>query len=55
MLFQDLTDVSGRDGPDDSFYIITLFLYRLISDDCYEDRMFLDSRCILLWWMCSTV
>ena len=39
-----------KNGPDDSVYIITLFLCRLISDDCYE-----DSRCILLWWMCSIV
>jgi hypothetical protein len=44
-----------KNGPDDSVYIITLFLCRLISDDCYEDRMFLNSICILLWWMCSTV
>jgi hypothetical protein len=44
-----------KNGPDDSVYVITLFLCRLISDDCYEDRMSLDSRCILLWWMCSIV
>jgi hypothetical protein len=44
-----------KNGPNDSFYIITLFLCRLISDDFYEERMFLDSRCILLWWICSTV
>jgi hypothetical protein len=44
-----------KNGPDDSIYIITLFLCRLISDDCYEDYMSLDSRCILLWWICSTV
>jgi hypothetical protein len=44
-----------KNGPNDSVYIITLFLCRLISDDCYEDCMSLDNRCILLWWMCSTV
>jgi hypothetical protein len=44
-----------KNGPDDSVYIITLFLCRLMSDDCYEDCMSLDSKCILLWWMCSTV
>jgi hypothetical protein len=37
-----------KNGTDDSVYIITLFLCKLISDDCYEN-------CILLWWMCSTV
>ena len=26
----------------------------LISDDCFGDCMSLDSRCMLLWWMCST-
>ena len=44
-----------KNGPDDSVYIITLLLCRLISDDCYEDCMSLDNRCILLWWMCSTI
>jgi hypothetical protein len=44
-----------KNGSDDSVYIITFFLCRLISDDCYEDCMSLDNRCILLWWMCSTV
>ena len=31
-----------KNGPVDSFYIITLFLCRLISDDCYEDCMTVD-------------
>jgi hypothetical protein len=31
-----------KNGPDDSVYIITLFLCRLISDDCYEDYMTVD-------------
>ena len=44
-----------ENGPDNLVYIITLFLCRLISDDCYEDCMSLDNRCILLWWMCSTI
>jgi hypothetical protein len=44
-----------NNGRDDSFYIITLFLCRLISDDCYDDCMSLYSRCILLWWMCFIV
>ena len=30
-------------GPDDSVYIITLFLCRLVSDDCYEDCMTVDA------------
>ena len=55
MFFRNLTDVSGRMAQMIQFYIITLFLYRLISDDCYEDCMSLDSRCILLWLMCSAV
>ena len=50
MLFRDLTDVSGRMAHMIQLYIITLFLCRLISDDCYE-----DNRCILLWWICSTI
>jgi hypothetical protein len=31
-----------KNGPYDSVYIITLFLCRLISDDCYEDCMTVD-------------
>jgi hypothetical protein len=31
-----------KNGLDDSVYIITLFLCRLISDDCYEDYMTID-------------
>jgi hypothetical protein len=31
-----------KNGPDDSVYIITLFLCRLILDDCYEDCMTVD-------------
>jgi hypothetical protein len=29
-------------GPDNSIYIITLFLCRLLSDVCYEDYMTVD-------------
>jgi hypothetical protein len=29
-------------GPDNSVYIITLFLCRLLSDVCYEDHMTVD-------------
>jgi hypothetical protein len=31
-----------KNGPDDSIYIITLVLCRLMSDDCYEDCMTVD-------------
>jgi hypothetical protein len=31
-----------KNGPDDLVYIITLFLCRLISDDCYEYCMTID-------------
>jgi hypothetical protein len=31
-----------KNVPYDSFYSITLFLCRLISDDCYEDCMTID-------------
>ena len=31
-----------KNGPYDSFYVITLFLCRLILDDCYEDRMIVN-------------
>jgi hypothetical protein len=51
----DLTHVSRRMAQINLVYVITLFLCRLISDDCYEDCMSLDNRCILLWWMCSTI
>jgi hypothetical protein len=51
----DLTYVSRRMAQINLVYVITLFLCRLISDDCYEDYMSLDNRCILLWWMCSTI
>ena len=44
-----------KNGPDDSVYVITLFLCRLISDDCYGDCMSPDSRDMQLWWTCSTV
>jgi hypothetical protein len=27
----------------------------MASDDCYGDYLSLDSRDILLWWICSTV
>jgi hypothetical protein len=32
----------GKIGPDDSVYIITLFLCRLLLDVCYEDYMTVD-------------
>jgi hypothetical protein len=32
-----------------------IFLYRMALDDCYGDYLSLDSRYILLWWICSTV
>jgi hypothetical protein len=41
-ILSDLTDVSEILAQDDSVYIITLFLCRLISDDCYEDCMIVD-------------
>ena len=51
----DLTHVSRRMAQINLVYVIILFLCRLISDDCYEDCMSLDNRCIVLWWMCSTI
>jgi hypothetical protein len=46
LLREDALPISHRcewkNGPDDSVYIITLSLCRLISDDCYEDCMSLE-------------
>jgi hypothetical protein len=41
-ILSELTDVSENIGPDNSIYIITLFLCRLLSDVCYEDCMTVD-------------
>jgi hypothetical protein len=38
----DLTDVSERLAQDDTVFIITLFLCRMLSDVCYEDYMTVD-------------
>ena len=51
-ILSDLIDVSERLAQMIQFFIITLFLCRLLSDVCYEEYMTVD---ILLWWICSTV
>ena len=38
----DLTHVSRRMAQINLVYVITLFLCRLISDDCYKDYMTVD-------------
>jgi hypothetical protein len=47
--------VSERLAQDDSVYFNNIFLCRMASDDCYGDCLSLDSRDILLWWICFIV
>jgi hypothetical protein len=41
-ILSDLTDVSERLAQMIQFFIITLFLCRMLSDVCYEDYMTVD-------------
>jgi hypothetical protein len=50
-----LTNVSERLTQMIQFTFKNIFLCRMASDDCYGDYLCLDSRDILLWWICSNV
>jgi hypothetical protein len=54
-ILSDLTDVSERLAQMIQFIFNNIFLCRMASNDCYGDYLSLDSRYILLWWICSTV
>jgi hypothetical protein len=51
----DLTNMSERLAQRIQFIFNNIFLCRMASDDCYGDYLSLDSRDILLWWICSTI
>jgi hypothetical protein len=60
-ILSDLTDVSEKIGPDDTVFIITLFLCRMLSDVCYEDYMTVDENycgeyvsLLLIKYLCVT-
>ena len=43
-ILSDLTDMSERLAQRIQFFIITLFLCRMLSDVCYEDCMTVDEE-----------
>ena len=54
-ILSDLTNVSERLAQRIQFIFNNIFLCKMASDDCYGDYLSLDSRDILLWWICSTI
>jgi hypothetical protein len=54
-ILSNLTNVSERLAQRIQFIFNNIFLCRMASNDCYGDYLSLDSRDILMWWICSTV
>jgi hypothetical protein len=54
-ILSNLTNVSERLAQMIQFIFSNIFLCRMALDDCYGDYLSLDSRDILLWWICSTI